>query len=928
MATPANSATAAGGAAKEGAPPAPAKTLSGIVKQVLSGDTVVIRATKGAPPPEKQITFSHVLAPKLARRPGAGGDETKDEPWAWESREFLRKKLIGVEVTFTFDKPANSNREYGFVWIGKDKETGENVVESIVREGLVTVRREGRPTAEQQTLIELEDQARAAGRGKWAANTNAADKVRNIKWSHENPAHVVDIYGGKPVKAIIEHVRDGSTVRAFLLPDFHYITLMISGIRCPGVKLDADGKPDLSVKVPFADEARYFVETRLLQRDVEIRLESVNNSNFIGTILYPKGNIAESLLREGLAKCVDWSMAVMKTGADKLRAAERVAKEKRLRQWQDYQAKTPAFNSKEKDFTGTVVEVFNGDAINVRLANGQVKKAFFSSIRPPRDQRAVVGTDGEEIVKAPPRGKNYRPLYEIPHMFDAREFLRKKLINKKVQCNLDYISPPRENFPEKYCYTVLIGGQNVAEAMVAKGLATCVRYRQDDDQRSSAYDQLIAAEQQAIKGLKGLHAKKDNATLRVNDLTVDHSRIKVQYLPSWQRALRTEAIVEFVASGSRLRLFVPKDSCLVTFLLAGISCPRSSRPALNGVPAQEGEPFGDEALTFTRERVLQRDVSVHIDTTDKAGSSVIGWLWTDSGANLSVALVEEGLAEVHFSAEKSEYYRQLKSAEDRAKAAKKNIWANYVEQVPEEKVVVEEEKEDKVVAERKVNYENVIVTEITETLTFFAQSVENGSKLETLMSKLHADFQSNPPIAGAYTPKRGDLVAAQFTLDNQWYRAKVERVQGSNATVLYIDYGNKETLPTSRLAALPPAFSSEKPYATEYALALVALPTDNEDKEEALRAFSEDVLNHKVQLNVELKVTGSPNLATLHDPTTKTDFGKQLVAEGLVLAEKRRERKLKDLVDQYRAAQDAALAAHLAIWKYGDITQDDAPEFR
>jgi len=112
--------------------------------------------------------------------------------------------------------------------------------------------------------------------------------------------------------------------------------------------------------------------------------------------------------------------------------------------------------------------------------------------------------------------------------------------------------------------------------------------------------------------------------------------------------------------------------------------------------------------------------------------------------------------------------------------------------VPEEKPVVEEEKEDKVVVERKVNYENVIVTEITETLTFFAQSVENGSKLESLMSKLHADFQSNPPIAGSYTPKRGDLVAAQFTLDNQWYRAKVERVQGSNATVLYIDYGNKE----------------------------------------------------------------------------------------------------------------------------------------
>jgi staphylococcal nuclease domain-containing protein 1 len=51
-----------------------------------------------------------------------------------------------------------------------------------------------------------------------------------------------------------------------------------------------------------------------LQRDVEIVLESTNNQNFVGTILFPKGNIAEALLREGFAKCVDWSMAFMKSG--------------------------------------------------------------------------------------------------------------------------------------------------------------------------------------------------------------------------------------------------------------------------------------------------------------------------------------------------------------------------------------------------------------------------------------------------------------------------------------------------------------------------------------------------------------------------------------------------------------------------------------
>lgn len=42
-----------------------------------------------------------------------------------------------------------------------------------------------------------------------------------------------------------------------------------------------------------------------------------------------------------------------------------------------------------------------------------------------------------------------------------------------------------------------------------------------------------------------------------------------QLLPHLKRGNRIEALVEFVASGSRLRVFIPKESCLVTFLLAG-----------------------------------------------------------------------------------------------------------------------------------------------------------------------------------------------------------------------------------------------------------------------------------------------------------------------------------------------------------------------
>ncbi|XP_073821313.1 staphylococcal nuclease domain-containing protein 1-like [Musca autumnalis] len=813
--------------------------LKGVVKQVLSGDTVVIRANKGTPPPEKQITFSYVRAPKLARRPGAGGDETKDEPWAWDSREFLRQKLIGQQVTFSCEEPLNSNREYGFVWLGD--ESGENVVQTMVKEGLVTVHRDIRLRKPQkqedlQKLIELEEEAKQAGLGKWSTTAYPNDHVRQIKWTQDNPAQIVELFGGKSVKAIIEYVRDGSTVAAFLLPDFYYVTVMMTGIRCPSDKLDAMGERDLKIKVPFVDEARFFVETRLLQREVEILLESFYNGNFIGTIRHPKGNIAESLLREGLAKCVDWSMAIMKEGADILRAAESIAKKKCLRLWRDYKSNAPKFITKEKYITGVVVEVFNGDAISVMLPNNQIKKVFFSSIRAPRDIHAV----GEEI-KAPPSPINFRPLYEIPFMFDAREYLRKKLINQKVQCVLDYITPAGDFFPEKYCYTVLISGQNVAVAMVGEGLASVVRYRHDDEQRSSCYDQLCAAEYQAIRKQKGMHGEKDDVTMRVIDLTVDHSRIKTQYLPSWQSALRMEGVVEFVVSGSRLRLYMPKDSCLLNFVLAGILCPSSSFPALYGLPGVEGDPFGDDALAFTRNRILQRDVSVHIETISKSGTSVIGWLWTDNNTNLSVALVEEGLAKVHhFSAEKSEYYRQLKRAEDRAKTAKKNIWASYVEEIVEETSDVEETEKTTPV-ERNVNLVDIIATKITESLAIKTKSCGSDSnEFDALMTKMNSYFQSNPPISGAYKSER----AVQLY-------DEVDSIQDNRDHVFYLDCDNKEVVPFTRLALSTSGFSNEK-----------QLPRENEDKEETLHVCPENIVSHKTEINIGLKPSSSPVLAT------------------------------------------------------------------
>jgi staphylococcal nuclease domain-containing protein 1 len=62
---------------------------------VISGDTLVLVGKSGSatagPPKEITITLASLVAPSISRGPR----QTTEEPFAWESREFLRKLCIG-----------------------------------------------------------------------------------------------------------------------------------------------------------------------------------------------------------------------------------------------------------------------------------------------------------------------------------------------------------------------------------------------------------------------------------------------------------------------------------------------------------------------------------------------------------------------------------------------------------------------------------------------------------------------------------------------------------------------------------------------------------------------------------------------------------------------------------------------------------------
>lgn len=65
-----------------------------------------------------------------------------------------------------------------------------------------------------------------------------------------------------------------------------------------------------------------------------------------------------------------------------------------------------------------------------------------------------------------------------------------------------------------------------------------------------------------------------------------------------QRQRRLPAIVDYVLSGHRFKLLIPKETCGIAFSLSGVRCPG------------RGEPYSEEAIAFMRRRILQRDVEV------------------------------------------------------------------------------------------------------------------------------------------------------------------------------------------------------------------------------------------------------------------------------------------------------------------------------
>ncbi|KAJ3724605.1 hypothetical protein C8R42DRAFT_695244 [Lentinula raphanica] len=900
---------------------------------VISGDSLVLRGRpgpQGQPPKERCYSnfntflhFADVSAPRM------GSSNREDEPWAFESREFLRALAVGKEVSFTSSHslPPNEDvpRDLGSAEIG-----GVDLASEILKNGWGKIKESKRePTEEDLRKRDLESEAKSAGLGIWNPH---GPKARTTYYTMPPDSQsFLSEHKGKALDAIVEQVRDGSTLRVRLfMPegDHQLANIALAGVRAARASTK-QGEPS----EPWGEEAKFFTESRLLQRPVRVQLLSLPTSTatpfqpnggpsapstatvFIGTVLHPAGNVAEFLVAAGLARVVDWhaGMLAASGGMERLRAAEKVAKEKRLCLYasstQPTASKTgSAANAQGRSFEATVIRIWSGDQISVsEKPSGKERRLQLSSTRGPK--------------LSDPKQAFYAQ--------EAREFLRKKLIGKTVKCNIDFVRPKEGEYDERECATIRYGNQNVnvAVQLVEKGLASVVRHKRDDEDRSPDYDSLMAAEAAAVAETRGIHSGKD-VTPPKPPLNISESSTRATpFLNGFKRLGRVPAVVEYVAAGSRFKLLLPKDNQTLTLVLGGIRAPRTARN-----PSEKSEPFGPEAFEFATRRYMQRDVEFEVDSVDKSGG-FIGSLYLNKNENAAVVLVREGLASVHsYSADALSWSKQLYDAENEAKAAKRNLWQDYDEAAEKAAETTAEVEASPI----KSKYIDIIISDVrTSNFGFSVQilNTEGIASLEKLMRDFSLHHQGAVAVPAGFTPKGGDLVSAKFS-DGSWYRAKIRRASPikKEAEVTFIDYGNQDTVAFKDIRPLAPQFRSLPGQARDARLSFVKLvDPESEYYPEAIDRFRQLCEGRKLIANIDAEEGPLLHLRLMdpQNPQSATDpyecINAELLRDGLATIDRKCNylsafppllKKLKDSV--LEAKRDRA-----GMFEFGDVEEDE-----
>lgn len=899
--------------------------LSAKVKNVLSGDTVVLVPVKTAqvPAPERTLTLQYVR-----------GD-------SFEAKEFLRQLVIGKDIKFSvLFKIPTSGKEFGDI----SAPIFSSLIEYMLERGLVKIKDNVKADSEEEEeliarLRAVEATAQKKQVGVWAAKFSEPEIV---PLSEAIIAKSVKT----PLTTIVERVISGDRIlgRVIVGKDKHVLLpLILAGYRSPRTD-----DPD-STQAKVGQQAKKFIEDTLLMSKLAVKVTIIGeNQGGLPLVLveHPSGNnIHEKMLENGLGEVIDWqSPLIGATAMSKLRKLEQTAKALGKGLFAAVAGvKTPSSavsgaskNSSKTLRPGATVEnvviskIVNVDTLNVRLPSGEEITVQLASLRGPRPNDTTVT-------------KN--PQQQQALVLMAREFTRTHAIGKNASMYIDGFREANSelNLDSRFLVSLYISGKDLSEMLVSSGFATVIKHnKQTSHERSLNWDKLVELEEkQKRDGKRGVFYSGDISKIltigtRVVNASESFTKAKTFFSGFSKKGRISGYHVEFVSAANRVRLYNPKEGTKLTLILGGLSNDRNS-------------DSGSEGLDYMNRKYLQRNVEFEVYDTDKIGG-FIGNLFANAQTlkPAQVDLLAAGLTAIHELAVSSNpFEKDFVNAENAAKDAHKGIWQNYDEaQVQKDAELANSKLNELSLEAAKPKFFDIEIVDVSKTQVLSFHFIDAKTSAEFAQFKknfndFHAQNVSasttsvDLPTTLSKAPRKNEVVSAKFSENGKYYRARVVNYdRASNKyDVKHVDFGNIDLVPLSALRALPKKFALDviKPYAHTCKLQNVTLPP-NKPKDyltEALYVLEDLTFDKKLVLSglpsstegVEFDAVLYDSEQSLKDPTYT--INKQLVLEGFGMVESKAAPQLKDYIDGLVAAEKKAKSERVGCWEFGDIRVEE-----
>jgi staphylococcal nuclease domain-containing protein 1 len=841
-----------------------------------------------------------------------------EQPMAFFGKERLRRLLVGQTVEFIVDlRDDEKNTRLGRILLD-DKDLGVLVLE----EGLAEPKNlddQGEKKFRPENLDEYKEAAEIAKTKKVGIySPQAGTQIRKKYQRHGQTSSFVASEFLKslpqgPLQAYIEDFFAPSYLLVYLPTLETHIRSRVAGLFLPSTP------PEVQAA------ARKEIEAEWIQRDLLVEFKSYEEKgDFFGVGLAGEvgTRLLGSLVEKGLGKLESSAVMVMKTDEfTKMKQLQIEAQKNKVGVWREEEAKGGREKvgqslASNEVFEANVLEVHSGDSLTVLpLKSGSTpQRIFLSSIRAP----AMGNVRREELHK--------------PWAHEAREFLRRASVGKKVRVEIEYTrkvikketendsdseTPVKSQKPEPerlltFASVFLVDkADNLAQLVVEKGFATVMNPRADDP-CSNYFKALKDTEEIAKLNKTGVHSTKNPIIHRLVDLTTPekHGKAK-QNFEYIKGEKKLKGMIESVISGSRFKVFFEKANCYAIVGLSGVRTLRSDK----NIP--DHAFFADKALEYARDHMLNRDVEIDLENVDKRGA-YYGFV-SHNKRGFAEVLLEQGLAYTEFIGKEAQGSRALFSdIEAEAKKKKVGIWSRDVKIKAGD--LAEEEKSDNYETLEET-HEKALVTEIVDGNSFYVQLAEESGRLDKVMKEIEAAVPKAQPLERPV--KIGTPCLAEF--DGGWHRATVTHLRKDEKyEVFFSDYGNTDIVRYAQLKKTTKSLVDAKALARRCRLAYIESPDiaseEGEIAGECLR---------KLIWEAPLSITHIGKIGNEYDSVVHI-FGKTGLKMSVNYAMVKNGASRvdpeavipKDVADELEAAQTLAKKTSDGVWQFANPFRD------